>query len=52
MILSDIIVVGFKTLLDIVSITLQDKRENILDQLSKLEASVTLSLNKGKRPMF
>ena len=52
MIFSNTIVAGVKTLLDIVSITSQDKRENILDKLSKLEASTTLSLDEGKRPIF
>ena len=52
MIFSDTIVAGFKTPLDTASIASQDKRENILDKLSKLEASTTLSLNKGKRPIF
>ena len=49
---SDMTVVGFKTLLDMAFITSQDKRENILDELSKLETSATPSLNKGKRPIF
>ena len=52
MIFSNIIVVGFKTLLDIISIALQNNRENILNELSKLETSTTLSLNKSKRPIF
>ena len=46
------IVTGFETPLDMASITSQDERENILDELSKPEASVTLLLNKGKRPIF
>ena len=43
-------VVGIKTLLDTISITLQDKRESIYSKLNKLKASIILLLNKGKRP--
>ena len=46
------IIAGFKTPLDMAFITSQDKRENILNELSKLKASTTSSLNKGKRPIF
>ena len=52
MIFSDIIITGFKIPLNIISITSQNKRENILDELNKLKASTTLLLNKGKRPIF
>jgi len=52
MIFSNTTVAGFKIPLNTASITSQDERENILNELSKLEASTTLSLNKGKRPIF
>ena len=52
MIFSETIIVEIKIPLDIVFITSQNKRENILDELIKLKASTILSLNKGKRPIF
>jgi hypothetical protein len=39
-----------ETLLDIVSITLWNKRDRIQDKLSGHSASTSLSLNKDKRP--
>jgi len=51
MIFSNTIVTGFKILLDMAFITLQDKREIILDELNKPKASVILLLNKQK-PIF
>ena len=41
---------GIKTLLDEISITLQDNRENIYSELSGQSASAILLLNKGKIP--
>ena len=37
-------------LLDIISITSQDKRDRIQDKLSGYSTNTNLSLNKGKRP--
>ena len=48
--INSIIVVNIKTLLDIASITLQNKRESIYNKLNKQEANTILLLNKGKRP--
>ena len=39
---------GIKTLLDKISITLQNNRENIYSKLSGQSASAILLLNKGK----
>jgi hypothetical protein len=41
---------GQETPLDIISITLRNKRDRIQDKLNGHSASTSLSLNKGKRP--
>jgi len=41
---------GIETLLDIMSITLQDKRERNQDSLSKQSANTTPPFVKGKKP--
>ena len=41
---------GIKTLLNIASIALQDKRESIYSKLSRQEADTILLFNKDKRP--
>ena len=48
--INSIIVAGIETLLDIASITLQDKRESVYNELNKYKASTILLFNKGKRP--
>ena len=41
-----------KTLLNTISITLQDNRERVYNKLSNEKGSATLLLNKGKRPII
>jgi hypothetical protein len=41
---------GQEMLLDIVSITLQDKRDRIQSELSGYSINTNLLLNKGKKP--
>jgi hypothetical protein len=41
-----------ETPLDMVSITLQDEKDRIQDELSGYSTSTSLSLNKGKRPQI
>ena len=49
MVIDSITIAGIETLLNIIFITLWDKRESIYSKLSKYNASTILLLNKGKR---
>jgi hypothetical protein len=48
--IDSIIINSQKTLLDIVSITLQNKRDRIQNKLSGHSTSTNLLFNKGKKP--